>query len=367
MASLMKKYKMGQSRLARATKTGFDLTPEGELVFSGYFTGGRHVFFSHLDGGMDACPWGRLVFDARWGENTVFSVTAYASDDKELPWYGKNVDVDEFLADGDVSGSSKTLFLNRAGATQSFGFRDVLIHRQKGRYLWICLTAQGEDAAFSNIRVFAPGDNFFQTFPEVYRADGDFFHRYISVFSSIYNDFQEKIDTIDMLLDLDTAPEGLLPVYASWFGIVLDGDFIEESQLRALLKNAFSLIGGKGTRQALETLIGIFVKDPFYIVEQHVARRFAYSGDRAAEILYGSDPFSFTLMINSEADEKLHSRLKFLLAQFKPIRVRPKILFMKGNGALDAGSFLDINAAVAQNRPAGLDERFVLNRVDYMT
>ena len=52
----------------------------------------------------------------------------------------------------------------------------------------------GEGVSIGNIRVEAPGDNFMQTFPEVYREKNSFFHRYLSVYSSIYNDFQEKLD-----------------------------------------------------------------------------------------------------------------------------------------------------------------------------
>ena len=38
----------------------------------------------------------------------------------------------------------------------------------------------------------------------------------------MYQDIQEDIDDLPKLLDVDTAPEKLLPVFASWLGLETD-------------------------------------------------------------------------------------------------------------------------------------------------
>jgi phage tail-like protein len=254
------------------------------------------------------------------------------------------------------------------GGKDASVYNDLLLYGHNGRYLWIYLSAQGGKASFSNFRVYTPGDNFLKTFPEVYREEGAFFHRYLSVFSSMYNDLQEKIDAAYALIDPDTAPADLLSVYASWFGISLDGDLVDESRMRALLKKVPSLVRKKGTREAIEELVKIFVDTPFYIVERQTALKYATAENRRVlEQLYGDDPFSFTLLIDRMPDEKLQLRLMRLIEQFKPVRIKARILFMQGNALLDGGANLDLNAVMADPSGGLLDDDVVLNGTEYLT
>jgi phage tail-like protein len=293
-----------------------------------------------------------------------------ASDDPQLIRDGEAVDADEVLLDPSYGVNKKlSVFESRGWCAEDVSvYNDMLLYGHCGRYLWIYLSAQGGKASFSNFRAYAPGDNFLRTFPEVYREEGSFFHRYISIFSAMYNDLQEKIDAVDALLDPDTAPASLLPVYASWFGISLDGDLVDESRLRALLKKAPSLVRKKGTREAIEELVSVFVDTPFYIVERQTALKHANAENRRIlEQLYGDDPFSFTLLIDRLPDEKLQVRLTRLIEQFKPVRMNVRILFMRGSVALDGGANLDLNAILADPSSGLLDDGAVLSGTDYLT
>jgi phage tail-like protein len=369
MASAIKKYKIGVARMERACKDGFELTPDETLVSAGR---GRksEIFFGKIDGVLEGCPWGRFAFDVDAEEDTVFTVRVMASDDPQLIRNGEAVDADDVLLDPSVGANEKLAEFETRGwrAEDASVYSDILLYGHYGRYLWIYLSAQGGKASFSNFRAYAPGDNFLGTFPEVYREEGSFFHRYISIFSSMYNDLQEKIDAVDALLDPDTAPAPLLPVYASWFGISLDGDIVDERRLRALLKKVPSLVRKKGTREAIEELVGIFVDAPFYIVERQTVLRHANAENRRIlERLYGDDPFSFTLLIDRAPDEKLQLRLTRLIEQFKPVRMNVRILFMSGSAALDGGANLDLNAVLADPSGGSLDDGVVLSGTDYLT
>ncbi|MDR2157589.1 MAG: hypothetical protein LBO81_07405 [Clostridiales Family XIII bacterium] len=367
MAYEIKKYRINGLRLARAFRDGFELTDGGTLVSAGH---GRvsAVFFAALDGVTDGCPWGRFVFRAAAGEDTVFGVRVIASDEARIAYDGKFVNMDDVLRDPAVSSADKFALFEQSENAYASVYSDVLLHGLNGRYLWICLTAQGNEARFSNFCAFTPGDRFLRTFPEVYREPGAFFHRYVSVFSSIYNDLEQKVGRVHELLDLDACPAEFLPVYASWFGISPDGDYMDEDRLRTFLKKAYSLIRRKGTREAVEELVGIFVDEPFYIVEHaDVIGRSDREMKRALQRVYGDDPYSFTLLIRRKPDEKLQLRLTRLIEQFKPLRVKVRVLFIENKSALDSGANLDINAFLANPKAGVLDEGAALNGTDYLS
>jgi phage tail-like protein len=368
MAYEIKKYRINRLRLERAFRDGFELTDDGTLVSAGE---GRvaAVFFTALDGVVDGCPWGRFLFNAVAGEDTVFSVKAIASDDAGILYNEKPTGMDSVLRDPAVPLAEKFALFEQADNVYTSVYSDMLLHGLNGRYLWICLTAQGNnEARFSNFRAFTQGDRFLRTFPEVYRDTGAFFHRYISVFSSLYNDLEDEIGRVHELLDLDMCPSELLPVYASWFGIAPDGDYMDERRLRIFLKKAYSLIRKKGTREAIEELVGIFVDEPFYIVEHaDVIGGSDRETKRAMQRLYGDDPYSFTLLIKRRPDEKLQLRLMRLIEQFKPLRMNVNILFIEGKAALDSGANLDVNAHLTNPKTGILDEGIALDGTDYLS
>jgi phage tail-like protein len=341
---MIRKYKLGYNRLSRGYKEGFKFSATKSIITTSTEAGVHRIFLRSLDKGSETdFDWGRLKFNARLGRDTVYSLTVLASDDKTASYKGEEVNLDEFICDDEIPATEKKGLLKSKGASVFTKTNDVLLYEQKGRYLWLCIEAWGDEAEFSDFQVYVPGDNFFKTFPEVYRRSGEFFHRYISVFSSIYNDLQEKINDIDKLIDIDTAPPGILPVFAEWLG--LEGDFLSEAQLRALLKIAFDLIKIKGTRCAIERIVGIFIDEPFYVIESKTA----------------ADPFCFTVMINRPADEKIHAQLLFLLNQFKPLRTKARIIFARDICAMDNYCYLDINASVMKVTKGYFDERCSLN------
>ena len=171
--------------------------------------------------------------------------------------------------DESVGEEPKAALFLAAGCLEAVGVTDLLLNGLTGRYLWISVEVLGAGSAvLRNFRVYSPEDNFFNSFPEVYRTDGDFFRRYLSIFNVMYADSQEKIDALDQYLDLDTAPSALLPVFAHWLGLELDGNFLDDSQLRILLKNAFSLICAKGTRKAIVGVVRILTDAPVYVLER---------------------------------------------------------------------------------------------------
>jgi phage tail-like protein len=367
MAFNIRKYRIGARRIEQAYFEGFELSGDGVFTSDGPEIVSS-LFFPCLDGVDDSCPWGRFVFDIEVSEDTVFTVKTFVSDEKTTIFDGEKRNIDDILLDASVSVAEKDSLFGAPGEQHTSIYRDFLLQGQQGRYLWICLIVQGGRASFSNFRAFAPGDVFLNTLPEVYRMQDSFAGRYLSVFSSLYNDLQEHIENLDSLLDIDTAPAELLPVFASWFGVILDGDYIDEQRMRMFLKKAYGLIRKKGTREAIEELIAIFVDEPFYIVEH--AEVFGDADAAPAHTLtevYGDDPLSFTLLLHRNPDEKLQLRLTRLISQFKPLRISARIKFIEDRASLDGGANLDVNAELVRPVPGQLDETAALNGTGYLS
>lgn len=366
MPPLIRKYKIGKNRLLCGCLDGLTLGEDGALHTQGDDV--RHILYLRgVDSGRDGFQWGRLRFNAETGDDDIVIVRAFASDQNRFLAEGEEVLFDDFLA-GEAPARQKDRVFESAGASRFVGHSDVLLYEQKGRYLWVALEVLGRQGALSEITVFAPGDSFYATFPEIYRMNGDFLHRYLSIFSSLYTDLQGNINTLHDLVDISTAPVGMLPVFAEWLGIQLDGAFLSERHLRLLLRQAFLLIREKGTRHAVERIVRIFVDEPFYLVERRRQQAYAPNEDQlVGERLYGESLYRVTVLLNRAPDEQLHSRLKYLLVQFCPVRCDLGIVFIRDGGGLDDYCYLDINAHIREPSAGATDQNLALDGTTYMT
>lgn len=316
-----------------------------------------------LDSAVPDCPWGRLMYESTLPEDTVVYLYTFSSNEDSVYYEDGYRTIDSILFEENLTFHQKKEFLQDMGAQRFINKKDVLLYGSKGRYLWIAVEIIGEGSGeISKMRVNAPGDNFMQTFPEVYQNYGDFFHRYMSVFSSIHNDFQDQIDSTEQLLDLDQAPVELLDTYAQWMGLMLQGQFLSEEALRKLIKDAYFLNKYKGTRQVIERLCEIILGEKPYIYEKNMMSDYIRKENQeTCNRLYGSSPYDVTLMISSYVDEKKRAQLLYLLRQFKPVRSILRVIFLQDTGVLDGHSYMDINAKVFTQTLGSLDEHQLLN------
>ena len=357
----IRKYRLSAPLLRRGLLEGFTLSERGALQTEG---GGVHsILLPGLDSAQADCPWGRLSMRCRLGPESMLTVRAFASDQDSVIRNHEVVRIDDLLLDPSVPRGEKERLFTLADGMARSGVQDVLLSGQTGRWLWLWLeVASGEGETLENLRVYVPGDNFFRTFPQVYQTDNDFLQRYLSIFSTMYQEFQEEIDDLPKLLDVDTAPEALLPMLAGWLGLEIDEALFAPEDLRRLLKATPELMARKGTKWAVEHVVKLFVEEPVYIVERNLLASVPDSGEN----LYGNTPYDFTVMLGRKMDEKLRLRLKFLIDQFRPARSRCHIVFLEGCGGLDAFTYLDVNGTVLQNAPGSLDDGKALTGMTYL-
>ena len=339
-------FSIRKTQLEKALYRGMTLREDGAFVCSAK-EGPHFCMLDALDSGIEDCPWGRLQLKMTIPTDCVCYLYAAAGNEPE----GKG-----YLMDPEISFAEKKRRLRDMHCLRFINRQDVLLYELEGRYLWIAVEMIGGGALFSDIVVHVPGDSFMEVFPEIYREKNSFFHRYLSVYSSIYNDFQEVLDRRADMLDVGKASRNHLELFLKWIGIDVDGGFLEEEFLRMLLREAPELIRYKGTAKCIRQICRLFVGEEPTILEKRLMQRYAKSVEREVyDSLYGESPYDVTLMLAAAVDGHKKEQLLHLLEQFKPVRCRLHILFLENRGVLDTHTYLDRNAVVFAEEEGSMD------------
>ncbi|MBO5292129.1 MAG: hypothetical protein J6B10_02990 [Lachnospiraceae bacterium] len=348
----MKTYEIGDSRLSKSKITGMR-TGKGGILFLEKDVFCRRIFLPALVAEKKGHRWGRLHLEYELSEEAVCRVWAFAADEKEA--------VEACFEDAEAS--ERKLLFEREGHLCGVNCQDMLLYELCGKYLWILIEVSGSSGGvLRNIRVEGIGDSFLNTFPEIYREEGGFLHRYLSVFSTLYQDFQREIDEVHKWLDLDTAPRQFLYQYAEWLGMELDGEFLEEELLRELVKNAYALNRIKGTREAVSRLVEMVLSKEAVIVERGLLQvKLEEEEKEVYNRLYGDSPQDVTVLVQCDGQEKEKARLLFLLKQFKPVRTRLSLVFLSEQSRMDSYCYMDRNAKLYQASEASIDRGAVMD------
>lgn len=351
-----KVYSIKENRIRRGYHPGFELDKDGGLT-AVKDEPVHYLYIKAIDSAVLDSKWGRLNFKGNFSESMVCYLYVAALNEDSFYRRGQPVRIDEFLCDSREGITVKKEFLRRVNALRFVNQTDVLLYNLEGRYLYLVLELVGQgECRITDMKVDLQGDNFMNTFPEIYRERGGFFHRYLSVFSSVYNDFQKDIENLPQILDLDTCPAGLLPVYGRWLGINVGDDFLGEDILRPLVKEAYRLNRMKGTKAALERIARIVLGEEVLVLERNVMEDYIEKEQMAEfERLYGNSAFDVTILVKESITEVQKSQLLFLLDQFKPVRSRLHIIRLKKAGQLDSYSYLDMNARILEQGMGSLD------------
>jgi phage tail-like protein len=292
-------------------------------------------------------------------------VYALATDEKIMYSAGDQdeLDIDRYMTDAATDVPDKISFMKRLGAKQYAASSDCLLYDLKGRYLYVAIEARGEgELKLADLSVDTDGDNFMATYPEIYRERGSFFHRYISVFSSIYNDYGMEIADLPKLLDLDTCPEELLIIYGGWMGIDLRGGFLDTEILRDLVKEAYSLNRMKGTKRAIERILEIILREKAIVVEHNqIKDRLTDDDIDIPENFKKKGIYDVTILVKRHLTEELRHQIFFILDQFKPVRTRINITQLDEAPTADSNTYLDVNFTLPVERGAKLDDEFTLD------
>lgn len=357
-----RRYRINNYRWETAYLEGFDILESGGIKthFSddGNYAGPYFAFLKPVDSGEEDSDWGRLAFKCEHKADATQYVYVFATDEEKVGYDYDSHKIWDMLSDENVSGFQKRDLLMQLGAKKYIDNDDILLYEQKGRYLYLAFEAVGDSpVSFEDMCVYSEGDFFMQAFPEVYRERNGFFHRWLSVYSSIFNDISDEIDNLPKLLDIDTCPAELLPTYASWLGLDISGGFLSEDICRQLVKEAYNLSRIKGTARALSRIIEIVLGCEAEIIEHNTMRGYLLSdGAELPANLKEGGVYDVTILVHGHIKEIIRHRLMFLLEQFKPVRARLHLIELDKNAVIDGNAYLDMNATIPVGQAPTLDD-----------
>ena len=328
----MKCYTFRYSKLRRSYIQGAELLENGTFALRAQ-KAPCYICLPPLDGAKEAAKWGRLQVKAELPKDSILSVYAFASDSQD--------EITECLLGEEPketaeNGENKIIFFGEHGIGPFTNRENMLLYELCGRYLWLALKiTHGGSGSIKQIRVSDPGDNFMQTFPEVYQERNSEFHRYLSVFSTIYNDFQEETEKTKELFLLGSAPDWILPQIGELTGISTGEGILPVPKLKKLLEHAARYVHYKGTAKVMRELTELFIGEVPLLIEK--------------------EDGNVTFLLERKLEEEEEMWLLYFLNQFKPVYSRLNLISYEEEDGIDRYCFTDINAKIQCLMPGSLD------------
>ncbi len=352
------RFPLTKSRLERAWKQGFTVTQEGCLKSQ---DGGGHCFIPVVESNLPDCQWSRLSLDGQLGEESLCTLWIFAVDNQQVVWEETLTTYDALFQDPTMPLAEKKALFQAQNPVCLQGNLDGVLYGQEGRYLFVWVEALGlGESQFWNFQAYAYGDALFTSFPQTYQQDGEFFRRYLAIFSTLYGDLEEAITHMHQMIDVEQAPRGALDVMANWFSLDFTGAGLSDGELRGILARAHHFLAYKGTRETVEELLHILVPAPVYVLEQNLLP----AGQQKE--LYGHNPYQCTIIIAAPYTRSLQRKIEQVLSQFLPVRTKLSIRFGLQGLDLDGYTYLDVNATVVTEQKGAMDADIALNGRTYL-
>jgi hypothetical protein len=115
---------------------------------------------------------------------------------------------------------------------------DCLVQSGPGRYLWLRLTLKSNgigSPVLRRIKAFFPRASYLSYLPAVYQEDNDgrlFLDRFLSIFQTQFENFDQKIDELWRLFDPASVEESHFAWLAGWLGLVIQPDSLIDQRCR---------------------------------------------------------------------------------------------------------------------------------------
>lgn len=224
---------------------------------------------------------------------------------------------------------------------------DILLYGVKG--LFLCFTVEPGDALHGFELTF-PGLSIDSQLPSVMQGD-DTLRALLGVCQSLYMDLNRELAAFPSRLD-PRDPDAL-PELPRWLGASSwMGQGLPEQELLAAASELNRL---RGTPKALRLLSALTVGQECEIIEEFQWRGKILSAQEREDCsrLYGQG--GVTILFPAGVPYERLSRLKPVLDDFIPLGVPYSVVRMGEGAALDAHSYLDGGAEIADPPPAELD------------
>ena len=263
----------------------------------------------------------------------------------------------------------------------------------KGRYLWMYVTLKSFDGfngpQISSISTYFPKISYLDYLPQIYQEDEKskkFLENFLSLFEVEFDTIDEKIDSFGKILDVQATPSNFLPWIASWLGVNYQEGWTKQN-LRNLLKRTPHLMKNRGTKESLKEILKIFLTEnnkkslkedpknrgrPFkedtkeeldekIWIFEHFQLKKIFANMRNDEEykeqyqeyvkLYGTDPFSFFVLLDSSILNKDKLRIVHdIVEKEKPSHTVSHVCILRPWLVLGNHTYLGINSKLIDKR-----------------
>ncbi|MDD4801897.1 MAG: phage tail protein [Syntrophomonas sp.] len=322
--------------------------------------------FPVLDSIAMEMDWHRITMDADIPDDTQIRVSYFASDNKEILLQERMRNIEVYLQDRAVPLTEKLAAIKLPWKQELVNPRDALLREARGRYLWLKMELIGSETRtplLKKVRIYFPRTSLISYLPAVYQeSDGSqgFLDRFLSLFGTMLQEMEEKIDHLDRIFDPEVVSGTFLSWLAGWLGISAD-DKWSEDQLRCLLINAPSLYKKRGTRAGMEEIISVYTGEKPIIVEyfQYKYLQETIEIKQLMTQLYGQDPYGFAVMVKQDLVPSASqvSALQRIIDEEKPAFTDARLVVLQPWIYMDMHSYLGINTYLTELSLLRLDDK----------
>ena len=311
------------------------------------------VLLPPLDSGEQSFRWGRIRLTAELPKDASVQIFARASDDEEWNAWRRFK-----KGGGRVSESVRTLFGPPCSSSGDAWLTD------KGRYLWlaVCFASGGtEKPRLDAVSVLADSDHMTDYLPSIYQ-DHDFTYRFLSVFTAMFQDMEERIRLARKQLEPASADPEMLRYLAHW---LCADENLPDEELRSVLPNVIeeyeTMYTVEGIKRTVRRLTG---QTPEIIEHFQVDPNDpACSDPELYRRLYGDDPYRFFLVLPQGTFANQQQMEHFLeqLQEFVPAETTPELIMLKPSVQLDGHTYLGQNTNIEEYVTAVINESVTIH------
>ena len=300
-----------------------------------------------LDSGEPGFRWGRVRLTISLPKDASIQIFARASDEAGWDAWGNSRGRER------VSETVRALF----GPPRASGGDAWL--SDTGRYLWlaVCFASGGaEKPRLDAVQVQAESDHMTDYLPAIYQKQ-DFTYRFLSVFTAMDQDMDERIRLARRQLDPASAAPDMLRYLAHW--LCADAGMPEEELRHALprvIDEYETMYTVEGIRRSVQRLTGQIplIIEPFQVDPNDPN----CSDPELYRKLYGSDPYHFFILLPQGTFSEAREMERFLeqLEELVPAETTPELVLLKPGVQLDGQTYLGVNTKIGEYVAAVIDE-----------
>ncbi len=307
--------------------------------------------------------WHQFIIGIHNIGNPSYEISIYAANSLERQINGTEQNIESVLLDRSMALQEKKTILQPYLQKKVNNTKDILLHDVKGRYLWFMVETVlqiDQKLEIEKIKVYFPRQSWISYLPEIYQCEdkNQFFERFLAVFQTMYEEFNDKIKQIPCFLDVDYADKAFLEWLAKWLDIAESYVWSKE-QLQELLKNAVDLYKIRGTRQAVKEFVKIYTKDaePYIVENFQVNRCKTKENEALLEHLYGNNPYRFQVIIKEEYVPTVteYQALVKIIEEVKPAYMELELIVLKPYIFLSQHTYMGMNSVLGEYKGMSLD------------